>query len=56
MFGRDVFKALQSGPTLRFVKPLLANEVRRIMPTIAGFPMELGLYTAAVAAVPGQSE
>uniref|UniRef100_A0AAZ1X3A5 Phosvitin n=1 Tax=Oreochromis aureus TaxID=47969 RepID=A0AAZ1X3A5_OREAU len=51
-FGRDVFKALQSGPTLRFVKPLLANEVRRIMPTIAGFPMELGLYTAAVAAVP----
>uniref|UniRef100_A0A3P9D6E7 Vitellogenin domain-containing protein n=1 Tax=Maylandia zebra TaxID=106582 RepID=A0A3P9D6E7_9CICH len=50
-FGRDVFKALQSGPTWRFVKPLLANEVRRIMPTIAGFPMELGLYTAAVAAV-----
>ncbi|XP_030584070.1 vitellogenin-like [Archocentrus centrarchus] len=54
VFSRDIFKALLSGPSFHFVKPLLATEVRRIMPTVAGFPMELGLYTAAVAVVAGQ--
>lgn len=45
-----------SGASFNVVKPLLATEVRRIMPTAAGFPMELSLLTAAVAsaAVQGQ--
>nr|BAD93695.1 vitellogenin [Verasper moseri] len=49
--GRNAVKALLSGASFNFAKPLLATEVRRIMPTAAGLPMELSLYTAAVAAV-----
>eukprot|EP00064_Thunnus_orientalis_P004478 superscaffoldBa00000407_g4490 len=49
-FGRDTFKALLSGASFHIAKPLLATEVRRILPTAAGLPMELSLYTAAVAA------
>ncbi|XP_035508778.1 vitellogenin-like [Morone saxatilis] len=48
--GRNALSALLSGASFHFVKPLLATEVRRIMPTAAGLPMELSLYTAAVAA------
>nr|XP_043900018.1 vitellogenin-like [Solea senegalensis] len=47
--GRDAIKALLSGASFHVVKPLLATEVRRILPTAAGLPMELSLYTAAVA-------
>ncbi|KAK2835459.1 hypothetical protein Q5P01_015943 [Channa striata] len=49
-FGRNALKTLLTGASLHFAKPLLATEVRRIMPTAAGLPMELSLYTAAVAA------
>ncbi|XP_022593896.1 vitellogenin-like [Seriola dumerili] len=49
-FGRNTIKALLSGASYHFAKPLLATEVRRILPTAAGLPMELSLYTAAVAA------
>ncbi|XP_053287447.1 vitellogenin-1 [Pleuronectes platessa] len=49
--GRKAVQALLSGASLNLAKPLLATEVRRIMPTAAGLPMELSLYTAAVAAV-----
>lgn len=54
--GKNAIRAMLSGASFNFVKPLLATEVRRIMPTAAGFPMELSLFTAAVAsaAVQGQ--
>nr|ADI52871.1 vitellogenin [Acheilognathus yamatsutae] len=42
-------KALQEGISFQYSKPLLASEVRRIVPTAVGFPMELSLYTTAVA-------
>lgn len=48
--GKDVIKAVLAGVSLQIAKPLLATEIRRILPTAAGLPMELGLYTAAVAA------
>ncbi|KAJ8376406.1 hypothetical protein SKAU_G00069860 [Synaphobranchus kaupii] len=47
---KQVLNALQSGATIQWAKPLLAAEVRRIFPTSAGVPMELSLYTTAVAA------
>ncbi|KAM8746385.1 vitellogenin-1-like [Acanthopagrus schlegelii] len=49
-FGKNAIKALLSGASFHVAKPLLATEVRRILPTAAGLPMELSLYTAAVAA------
>lgn len=54
--GRNAIDALLSGASFHFVKPVLATEVRRIMPTAAGVPMELSLYTAAVAAAAVQGE
>ncbi|KAM9848968.1 vitellogenin-1-like [Aulostomus maculatus] len=48
-FGRQAVQALLSGASFHIAKPVLATEVRRILPTAAGFPMELSLYTAAVA-------
>lgn len=54
--GRNAVKALLSGASFQFAKPLLATEVRRILPTAAGLPMELSLYTAAVAAAAVQGE
>nr|AIE43959.1 vitellogenin 5 [Misgurnus anguillicaudatus] len=47
---REALKALQEGFAMQYAKPLLAAEVRRILPTAVGLPMELSLYTAAVAA------
>uniref|UniRef100_A0A8C2GH04 Vitellogenin 2 n=1 Tax=Cyprinus carpio TaxID=7962 RepID=A0A8C2GH04_CYPCA len=47
---KAALKALQEGTALQYAKPLLAAEVRRILPTAVGLPMELSLYTAAVAA------
>uniref|UniRef100_UPI0037E8BB2B vitellogenin-1-like n=1 Tax=Semicossyphus pulcher TaxID=241346 RepID=UPI0037E8BB2B len=49
-FGLNAVKALLSGVSFNYAKSLLATEVRRILPTAAGLPMELSLYTAAVAA------
>ncbi|XP_049442919.1 vitellogenin-1-like isoform X2 [Epinephelus fuscoguttatus] len=49
-FGMNAIKTLLAGASFHFAKPLLATEVRRILPTAAGLPMELSLYTAAVAA------
>uniref|UniRef100_A0A8C4IXH1 Phosvitin n=1 Tax=Dicentrarchus labrax TaxID=13489 RepID=A0A8C4IXH1_DICLA len=54
--GRNALKSLLSGASFHFVKPLLATEVRRIIPTAAGLPMELSLYTAAVAAAAVQGK
>ncbi|XP_043078191.1 vitellogenin-like [Puntigrus tetrazona] len=47
---KSALKALQQGIAWQYAKPLLAAEVRRILPTAVGVPMELSLYTAAVAA------
>ncbi|KAK9967421.1 hypothetical protein ABG768_001823 [Culter alburnus] len=47
---KGALKALQEGIAFQYAKPLLAAEVRRILPTAVGVPMELSLYTAAVAA------
>ncbi|KAM7011967.1 LOW QUALITY PROTEIN: vitellogenin 2 [Tautogolabrus adspersus] len=48
--GLNAVKAMLSGASFSYAKPILATEVRRIMPTAAGLPMELSLYTAAVVA------
>ncbi|XP_073699923.1 vitellogenin-like [Garra rufa] len=45
-----VLKALQDGIALQRAKPLLIAEVRRILPTALGVPMELSMYSAAVGA------
>uniref|UniRef100_A0A3B1JXE7 Vitellogenin domain-containing protein n=1 Tax=Astyanax mexicanus TaxID=7994 RepID=A0A3B1JXE7_ASTMX len=47
---KEAVKALQDGIAFQYTKPLLAAEIRRIIPTAVGVPMELGFYTAAVAA------
>uniref|UniRef100_A0A8C6Q8A1 Phosvitin n=1 Tax=Nothobranchius furzeri TaxID=105023 RepID=A0A8C6Q8A1_NOTFU len=49
-YGRKALDALVSGYTLKYSRPILAAEVRRILPTAIGLPMELSFYTAAVAA------
>ncbi|KAG7282879.1 hypothetical protein CRUP_020717 [Coryphaenoides rupestris] len=46
--GKNALRGLLSGITAHYTKPVLATEVRRIIPTAAGFPMELSLYTTAV--------
>ncbi|XP_073718322.1 vitellogenin [Misgurnus anguillicaudatus] len=47
---REALKALQEGFAMQYAKPLLVTEVRRILPTSVGVPMELSLYTAGVVA------
>nr|AVA30492.1 vitellogenin Aa [Scatophagus argus] len=54
--GKNAIRALLSGASFHFVKPVLATEVRRILPTAAGLPVELSLYTAAVAAAAVQAK
>ncbi|XP_061594362.1 vitellogenin-2-like [Cololabis saira] len=49
-YGRKALDALLSGYVLHYSKPMLVSEIRRILPTSVGLPMELSLYTAAVAA------
>ncbi|XP_076007428.1 vitellogenin-2-like [Genypterus blacodes] len=48
--GRMALDALLSGISMHYAQPLLVAEVRRILPTAVGLPMELALYTSAVAA------
>lgn len=45
-----------SGVSFQIAKPLLVTEVRRILPTAVGLPMELSMYTAAVAAAAVQGK
>lgn len=49
-FGRRALETMLSGFALHYAKPMLLAEVRRIIPTAVGLPMELSFYTAAVAA------
>lgn len=48
-FLKQAVKSLQSGVAVQYAKPLLAAEIRRIIPTSVGVPMEFAHYTAAVA-------
>uniref|UniRef100_A0A673LFQ9 Vitellogenin-like n=1 Tax=Sinocyclocheilus rhinocerous TaxID=307959 RepID=A0A673LFQ9_9TELE len=47
---KAALKALQEGIALQYAKPLLVAEMRRILPTAVGLPMELSMYSAAVGA------
>ena len=49
-YGRKALEALLSGFSFHYAKPMLVAEVRRIMPSNIGLPIELSFYTAAVAA------
>ncbi|CAL8393716.1 unnamed protein product [Boreogadus saida] len=49
-YGRKALEALLSGFSFHYAKPMLVAEVRRIMPSNTGLPIELSFYTAAVAA------
>lgn len=44
----NYIREMSSGVSVNIVQPLLVSEVRRIMPTAAGFPLEFSLLTAAV--------
>lgn len=48
--SKDIIRSLVSGVSVNIIKPLLVSEVRRVMPTAAGLPLELSLLTAAVTA------
>lgn len=41
---------MQAGIAIQYAKPMMAAEMRRIIPTCVGLPVEFGFYTAAVAA------
>jgi hypothetical protein len=49
-YGRKALEALLAGFSFHYAKPMLVAEVRRIMPSNTGLPIELSFYTAAVAA------
>ncbi|XP_068447342.1 vitellogenin-2-like [Clinocottus analis] len=46
--GKPILEALVAGFQNHYVDPFLISEVRRILPTTVGLPMELSFYTAAV--------
>uniref|UniRef100_A0AAY5F3J4 Vitellogenin domain-containing protein n=1 Tax=Electrophorus electricus TaxID=8005 RepID=A0AAY5F3J4_ELEEL len=46
---KDIVSAMQTGIDRQYSKSLLPAEVRRILPTAVGLPMELSHYAAAVA-------
>lgn len=48
-YGMSALRALLQGISLEYAMPLLVSEVRRILPTTVGLPIELSLYSAAVA-------
>nr|CCG55374.1 VtgABIII protein [Latimeria menadoensis] len=47
---KKIVSQLESGVNTHLSKSLLASEIRRIVPTCVGFPMELSLYSVAVGA------
>lgn len=47
--SNNIVTKMVSGISVNIVKPLLVSEVRRIVPTAVGLPLELSLLTAAVA-------
>lgn len=47
--SNNIVREMVSGISVNIVKPLLVSEVRRIVPTAVGLPLEFSLLTAAVA-------
>lgn len=47
---RDAVNSMLSGYATHFAKPMLLGELRRILPTTVGLPMEISLITSAVTA------
>lgn len=47
--SNSIVREMVSGISVNIVKPLLVSEVRRIVPTAVGLPLEFSLLTAAVA-------
>nr|XP_061832120.1 vitellogenin-2-like isoform X2 [Nerophis lumbriciformis] len=47
-YGKKALDGVLSGIKLNLAQPLLLAEVRRILPTTVGLPMELSFYTASV--------
>ncbi|XP_061680337.1 vitellogenin-2-like isoform X2 [Syngnathoides biaculeatus] len=46
--GRKALDAVLAGTKFNFAEPMLVAEVRRILPTVVGLPMELSFYTSSV--------
>ncbi|KAG2461597.1 VIT protein, partial [Polypterus senegalus] len=46
-----MIQQIQRGISTEWSKPMLAAEMRRIVPTCVGFPMETSLYSASVATI-----
>ncbi|XP_061883865.1 vitellogenin-2-like isoform X2 [Entelurus aequoreus] len=47
-YGKKALDGVLSGIKLNLAQPLLLAEVRRILPTTVGLPLELSFYTASV--------
>ncbi|GCC16756.1 hypothetical protein chiPu_0020389 [Chiloscyllium punctatum] len=52
---KKLINQLQQGITTQWTKPLLASEIRHIVPTSLGLPMELTFYYTVVSAVTAQA-
>ncbi|XP_053841356.1 vitellogenin-1-like [Vidua macroura] len=50
---RRVISSLQSGVGRQWTKALLSSEIRRIVPTCTGFPMETSFYYSSITKVAG---
>ncbi|NWX52403.1 VIT1 protein, partial [Steatornis caripensis] len=50
---RRIISSLQSGVGRQWTKALLSSEIRRIVPTCTGFPMETSFYYSSVTKVAG---
>ncbi|XP_075280175.1 vitellogenin-1-like [Opisthocomus hoazin] len=50
---RRIISSLQSGVGKQWTKVLLSSEIRRIVPTCTGFPMETSFYYSSVTKVAG---
>ncbi|KFV05702.1 Vitellogenin-1 [Pterocles gutturalis] len=50
---RRIISILQSGAGRQWTKALLSSEIRRIVPTCTGFPMETSFYYSSVTKVAG---
>lgn len=46
----SIIREMAPGISVNIIKPLLISEVRRIVPTAAGLPLEFSLLTAGVTA------
>nr|XP_057928817.1 vitellogenin-2-like [Doryrhamphus excisus] len=47
-YGKRALDGVLSGIKMNYVEPMLLAEVRRILPTAVGLPMELSFYTSSV--------